>query len=176
MTNGQRWEIYDTYHARDAPPVAQFDVVRDTIDDIAQNAQWLHKEELKKPPPLTIAAWNPPPKSRPATIQFPDRSEISVPDWKALVVAVTRWLVQAHHLTPDDGAIRKTPKSDRYVVSCTPTHPNGKPFTNPGTVPLPDGQTCYVDAFDGAVQNAKVVRHLLTQVGQDPAQFRVWFA
>lgn len=175
VTNGQRWEVHDMYQTHDAP-VAQFDVVRDTIDDIVQNAQLLQKERLKKPPPVTIAAWNPPPKSRPEKGQFPDNSEVPIPDWKALVVAVTRWLVHAHHLTPAHCPTRKTPKSDRYVVSLTPTHPSRKPFTQPGKVPFPDGQTCYVDAFDNATSNARAVRNLITATGQDPTQFHVWFS
>ena len=178
VTNGQRWEVYDTYQTASVPPTAQFDVVRDTLDEITHHARCLRKEELKKPPSVAVADWQPPSKSRPTQIQFPDGSAVPVSDrkWKTLVVSVARWLVQAQSLTPANCSIRKTPQSDRYVVSCIPTHPIGRPFIQPGTIPFPDGQTCYVDAHSNTPENARAIHTLITATGQDPAQFRVWFA
>lgn len=176
VTNGQCWEIYDTYQVSASPPVSQFDMVRDTPDEIIHHVQCLHKERLKKPPPVAVDNWQPPSFSKPTQVQFPDRTRTTATNWKALVVAITRWLVQTKSLTPTNCSILKTPQAESYVVAPTPAHPDGRRFRYPVNVQFPDGRTCSVDAVANAPLNARAVHNLITETGQDPAHFKVWFA
>ena len=175
-TNGRRWEIYDTYKKDVSTPTVQFDLEKDTADEVCKKAQMLQRNRLKKnQQPLSIAEWNPPPKSRPAKVQFPDTSAVQIETWKALLVELTRWLINNQHLTNAHYSIRKTKNSGRYAVHTEPVHPNGNEFRVPGTVELSDGGKLYVDADDRGDRNALTARNIIEHVGQDPARFTVWF-
>ena len=109
--------------------------------------------------------------SRPAAVQFPDNSVISVKSWKELLVEVARWLITNNHLTPSHCPIRKTSRSKKYVVHTEPVHEDGTSFDRRDPV-----ESLYVHRSGGAEYDADVYRGVIESVGQDPAQFKVRFS
>ena len=101
-------------------------------------------------------------------VRFPDNSGVSVNSGWALLPAVVQWLVDGNYLTANDCPIPTKPRSKICVVSSSPVHLNGRPFSNHGVQIGP----VYLQRFSGH-KGIKAARTVIERVGQDPAQFKV---
>ena len=195
VTDGRRWEIYETHKLAsiDEKRMLEFDLKNQSAADACLKALTLWElrvsGQVATPPesrtphtPTTpspdkqkwqsLSKLNPQRGSRsPVEIQFPDNAVISIKSWRALLVEVTRWLINNNHLTKSHCPIRKTPRSTRYIVHTEPFHESGRPFDV-----SPPVESLYVHRYGGSVYSTKACRTIIEHVGQDPAQFKVQFS
>ena len=106
--------------------------------------------------------------SKPAEIQFPDNSSVTVSTWNSLMIEPVRWLIKSNFLTGNRCPI---PHGQRYLVSTGPNHSTGKPMEAAKLVDALYVETNY-SARD-CLRNAQII---IDHVGQDPAQFKVRFS
>lgn len=105
--------------------------------------------------------------SPPTALRLADGAEVAIRRWVDVPVSVAQWLVDKGILTAARCPIQQ---GSRYLVNVTPSHPGGKPFTQPKSVdPL------YLEAnYNGADQVRNTVL-ILRHLGQDPDKFSVRF-
>ncbi len=135
------------------------------------------------PPPVMVDPPPPPPPAgdwvpltqievskdmKPIELQFPDEASVPVPFWYSLMTESTSWLLYngdlAHGFLPIQSA-------GKYLVSTTPTHPNGVQMTSDKEVGGLWVETNYNRS--SCIKNAITI---INSVGQDPGQFSVRFA
>ena len=112
-------------------------------------------------------------KTRPTELMFPDGTCVIINSWKAMLVEVSRWLIDANHLTTSHCPIPYSDRSTRYVVALRPFHDDGSEFDEPSRVNI---GPFFIDTKHSAPQIVRPTRSLIERVGQDPAQFKVRFS
>ncbi len=120
--------------------------------------------------PLSESEFEPPPKSRPAEMSFPDSSTASIKTWWSMLVECTRWLVDGGYLRESNCPIKSPYAHDYYIVHTSPIHSTGNSFRRGHQV-----GSLHVEAISGmpSMRSASKARHVISAVGQDPAQFKV---
>ena len=113
--------------------------------------------------------------SKPTEISFPDNSKVLITTWKAILVEVARWLISNNVLNASHCPISVKDDSRRYLISASSsTHGTGVPFrTDSHKVYIIDG--FYITANYGSKDLIKYTQRIIKHVGQDPAQFKVYF-
>ena len=111
-------------------------------------------------------------RTKPTELMFPGGERISINSWKAMLVKITTWLIEADHLTSNCCPVPYSDRSKRYVVALSPVHGDGTPFNETGKVKI---GSFYVDTKHSTPQIAGPTRFLIRHVGQNPAQFKVRF-
>lgn len=110
----------------------------------------------------------------PAEINFPNQTRVSIGNWKDILVEVVRWLIESNYLTTSHCPIPYSRRSyKRYVVSTTPSHQDGTPFSEPEREQI---RQFYIDTKHAASQILTPTQSIIQHVGLDPADFRVRFA
>ena len=172
-TNGKQWEIYDTYR-NVSTPIVWFNLEKHTAAEVCKKVKALQRKNVlrKHRQSISILRWNPPPKSRPIKIQFPDNSDVSVKTWRSLLVKVTRWLINGNHLkTSHCPILCKLKGRTHYAVSTEPFHLGGKPFGSSVKI-----RSFYVEVGGGSEYVSIACRTIIEHVGQNPAKFKVWLS
>lgn len=171
VTNGRYWKIYDTYR-KDKRPIVQFDLKDPSAAEVCKKALRKSNVRRKYRQPISISEWNPPPKSCPVKVQFPDNSIISIKSWKSLLVEVARWLIKGNHLKARHCPILCKQKGrTHYAVSTEPFHLSGKRFGKAEPIGL-----FHVETNGGSEYISIACRTIIERVGQKPAKFKVWFS
>ncbi len=101
----------------------------------------------------------PPPKA----IRLPDGSEIGTKYWRDILVETSRWLWKTSRLTPENCQIQVSKKL--VLFSADGTHPEGKAFFNPATMP---GGIVLETSFS-ARDIVRHTRRLLQEVNLEPS-------
>ncbi len=127
------------------------------------------------------ARWTPiidvKPKSRdrsPVAIMFPNQTSVRIDRWKSVLVEVARWLIKSNNLTTGHCPIPYSRRSyRRYVVSTSPVHQDGTPFSEPEREQI---DQFHIDTKHAASQILTPTQTIIKHVGQDPADFKVRFS
>jgi len=130
---------------------------------------------------LPISELDPQRGSFPAEVQFPDNSvvpvtseNISRPSWRGLLVKVVCWLWKNGHLRESHCPIQTPRSRTRYVVHTEPVHPYSR--TERGFTAHKRVGPLSVETNSNPEGIAHACRTVIEHVGQDPAQFKVWFS
>ena len=120
----------------------------------------------------TLRNWQPlsvfkpvPGSPQPSEIMFPDNSRSKINLWNHIPIEVTRWLIENNLM---DATRIPIPRGNRYILSTSSVHKDGKPFTALKQV----GHLCLEVNYNSTnlTENARLtVQHM----GQDPAEFKV---
>ena len=191
VTDGQRWEVYETHKAVpiDQKRVVEFDVEQSLSAHVCMKALTLWRPSVQtgfSAPgpelPKSGGTTNPPPPGdwvpltqievskdmKPIELRFPDDACVPVQYWYSLMTESTNWLVYngnlAHGFLPIQSA-------GKYLVSTTPTHPNGAQMTSGKEVAGVWVETNYNRST--CIKNAIAI---INSVGQNPEQFSVRFS
>lgn len=103
---------------------------------------------------------------KPTRFRDSQGKEISVDNWSDLFFATAKWLVEEEILTEPFSFKTMT---KRRLIHSEPLHPSGRKFG--WSRLLPNG--LYFEGQFGSKQIARMSGQLLTEFGQDPAQFHV---
>jgi hypothetical protein len=124
--------------------------------------------------PATPPSWIPLPQLRPRkgdkapqSLRLPDGSERPLGKWVNLPLETVRWFSDKRILTPTRCPIRY---GSRYLVSITPVHSDGKPFTGGKQV-----GDFHVEANYNGADQVRNTRLIISHLSQDEGQFSVRF-
>ena len=198
LTDGRRYELYESGKTT---AVISFDLKGASSADVCLRALALWRPSVQSghavpglksvigsteehsdhehtpappPPPPPPGDWVPLTKikvskdMKPIELQFPDEACVPVQYWYSLMTESTSWLLYDGHLAHGFLPIQFAGK---YLVSTTPTHPNGAQMTSGKEVGGLWVETNYNSS--SCIKNAITI---IETVGQNPEHFSVRFA
>lgn len=198
VTNGQRWEVYDTLKAVpiDGKMVLQFDLKDSSAETcLKMLALWRYSvvdravsvghvpvlefvKEQPVMPPATIvlggtAGWIPlsefdADSGMPAELQFPDNSSVKLRRWKDITVETVRWMLNNHFLSETDCPIKISENSRRYLIATSPFHPTGRKFFLNTQI-----ETLHIETNYSRANHINNTRRIIEQVNGNTTQFKV---
>ena len=116
---------------------------------------------------------NPPPRGNPPhpkEIMFPDDTKSGLTAWNSIPIETSRWLIRINLLSERNCPIQRPNAKTRYILNSEPVHPTGRAFEEPKQV-----ETLYLDVDYNGRTLADNTRVIISQLGQDPSQFKVRF-
>ena len=102
-------------------------------------------------------------------LRVPGRKPVSVRSWSDILVKTAEWLVDEGLLTQANCPFKFDRMTSRYLINTTSSHPDGQKFGNIKI--LSNG--LYIECKWGAKSIAQHCGRLISEFGQDPAQFHV---
>ena len=139
------------------PAISETTVPVSQIDK-AVVGEWIPLPELSSPTDTT-----------PAEITFSDGSNEITNSWAQLITDVTRWLYDNSYLSLSDMPIRLPRATKRYIISDSPFHIEGDPFSKQHKQVGP----FYIETNVNSEQVVKNTCFIIERIGQDPSQFKV---
>ena len=124
----------------------------------AELGEWGQKQQNKSTP------------VKPMNIRDPKGNEIPVRNWANLLFETANWLADLGLLTTEHCPVIVGGMNRRYLINSMPTHPNGRSFTTKNHR-LSNG--LHIELHWGPKSMALRSYQLLSEFGQDPAQFHV---
>ncbi len=107
---------------------------------------------------------------KPLRIETPAGNHLSVQNWAGLLTQTCEWLIQEGMLNERQSPIKMGGRGNRYLVSTTPYHRDGRQFRN--VKRLSNGLYLEVQLASNTI--AQRLEGLVTEFGQDPTLFRAW--